>query len=122
MAALAYRLAQDTLALGPNRGRISLSLAKPLWECAWERAKRAGITERSEVVRGIILAAAIDAGLDLPRAGGAAVAAATARGRGDRDLCLSVLLACAAPAEARWADLLSVARSPEQKPSLCPEV
>jgi len=69
MAELARRLAQDPLALGPNKGRISLSLEKALWDAAWERAKQAGIKERSEVVRGIILAAAIDAGLDRPQAG-----------------------------------------------------
>jgi hypothetical protein len=69
MATLARLLAQDRLASGPNRGRISLCLAKPLWDGAWSQAKQAGITEKSEVVRGVIVAAAIDAGVDTPRAG-----------------------------------------------------
>jgi hypothetical protein len=69
MAALACRLSHEPLALGPNKGRISLALEKGLWDAAWERAQQAGIKERSEVVRGIILAAALDAGLDRPRTG-----------------------------------------------------
>jgi hypothetical protein len=68
MAAVARRLAHDRLALGPNKARISLALGKGLWDEAWKRARKAGIKEHSEVIRGIILAAAIDARLDEPRA------------------------------------------------------
>ena len=69
MAALGGLLSQDKLANGPNRGRISLSLARELWDEAWVQAKQAGMTEKSEVVRGIITAAAIDTGIDLSRGG-----------------------------------------------------
>ena len=69
MATLARVLANDRMANGRNAGRISLSLAKPLWEGAWARAKQIGFTEKSEVVRGVIVAAAIDAGVDSPRPG-----------------------------------------------------
>lgn len=64
LAEVARLLAQDRLIQGPNKGRISCLVPKPVWKEAWERAKQAGIREKSELVRGVILCAAMDAGIN----------------------------------------------------------
>lgn len=63
-------LSHDRLAMAPNRGRISVGVPRLLWDAAWKRAKAAGIRNKSELVRGLILAAAVDAHIhDAPELG-----------------------------------------------------
>jgi hypothetical protein len=56
-------LAGSALASGRSTGRLSLRIERPAWEAAWKRARKAGIRNRSEVIRGVIVAAAVDAGV-----------------------------------------------------------
>ena len=56
-------LAGSPLAGGRNTGRISLRIEKPAWDAAWTMARKAGIKSKSEVIRGIIVAAALDSGV-----------------------------------------------------------
>jgi hypothetical protein len=54
-------LAREPLAMAHGRGRISVGVARTLWDAAWGRAKAAGIRNRYDLARGLILAAAVDA-------------------------------------------------------------
>jgi hypothetical protein len=56
-------MAASPLASGRNTGRISLRIEKPTWERAWKMARRVGIKNKSETIRGIIVAAAVDSGV-----------------------------------------------------------
>ena len=56
-------LAASPLALGRNTGRISVRMEKPSWETAWKMARRVGIKNKSEAIRGVIVAAAVDSGI-----------------------------------------------------------
>lgn len=60
--------ARTPLAMSPSKGRLSLSIEKPVWDAAWEASRREGLRDKSEVIRGIIIAAAVDSGL-LPAQG-----------------------------------------------------
>jgi hypothetical protein len=62
-AALVRDLARDPIARGRRRGRISVGVDKRLWDDAWRNAQGAGIRDRSELARGLLVAAALDAGL-----------------------------------------------------------
>jgi hypothetical protein len=63
LAEAAKRLARDRLGQGPNKGRISCLVQGPVWREAWERAKQAGIRDKSELVRGLIVCAGVDTGI-----------------------------------------------------------
>jgi hypothetical protein len=52
--------AASSLAKGKTTGRISIRLAEPVWEEAWKVAREAGLNTKSEVFRGVIVAAAVD--------------------------------------------------------------
>ena len=52
--------AESTLAKGKNLGRISFRLENSAWEQAWRLAQAAGLTNMADVVRGVIVAAAVD--------------------------------------------------------------
>jgi hypothetical protein len=56
-------LAGSPLAAGPNTGRISLRIGKATWDAAWSMAREVGIKSKSEVIRGVIIAAALDSGV-----------------------------------------------------------
>jgi hypothetical protein len=61
LARMVTELSHDRLAMAPNLGRISVGVVRPLWDAAWGRARAAGIRNKSELARGLILAAAVDA-------------------------------------------------------------
>jgi hypothetical protein len=56
-------MAASPLASGRNTGRLSLRLEKPSWETAWKMARKVGIKNKSEAIRGVIVAAAVDSGV-----------------------------------------------------------
>lgn len=61
--ALAKRVrdfARGDLAKGRATGRLSVKVQKPVLERAWERSKEAGLTKKTDMVRGAIVAAAAD--------------------------------------------------------------
>ncbi|HEX5727217.1 MAG TPA: hypothetical protein VFX98_17200 [Longimicrobiaceae bacterium] len=53
-------LARSDLARGAADGRVSLKVRRPVLERAWGNARRHGIRQKSEMVRGVIVAAAQD--------------------------------------------------------------
>jgi hypothetical protein len=59
------RCAQSPIAAGRSDGRFSLRVEAPVWDTAWGAARRAGIRVKADVVRGAIVAAAVDAGLEV---------------------------------------------------------
>jgi len=61
MATRVKRLANADLAHGKQDERIHLRLEKPLLDRAWAAAQSVGIADKSEMIRGLILAAAEDA-------------------------------------------------------------
>lgn len=80
-------LARSELAQAPARARISMRVPAPLLARAREKAREAGISTASEMLRGILLAAKEDVLDDgdperILRLGGAAQAAGAARPRG----------------------------------------
>jgi hypothetical protein len=58
------RLAQEDLAKGSAEARVSLRLPEALWDEAWEAARQAGVRSRSDLLRGVILAAMEDSTTD----------------------------------------------------------
>jgi hypothetical protein len=62
LARMVNELSHDRLAAPLNcRSRISVAVPSPVWDAAWGGARAAGIRKKSELARGLILAAALDA-------------------------------------------------------------
>jgi hypothetical protein len=58
--------AGSPLARGRNLGRISFRLETSAWKAAWRVAQGVGFKNRADVVRGVIVAAAVDSGVAQP--------------------------------------------------------
>jgi hypothetical protein len=54
-------LAHSILAQGKGNGRLSLRLEADTWDRAWTMARQVGMKTKSELIRGVMVAAAIDA-------------------------------------------------------------
>jgi len=60
VALLVKAYSTKPLALGPAKERVSIKVDRPLWTSTWKEAKEAGIKNKGELIRGVILFAAAD--------------------------------------------------------------
>lgn len=58
------RLSRQELAKGKADARVSLRLSEELWKDAWEVAREAGVRNRSDLLKGVIIAAMEDSTTD----------------------------------------------------------